>query len=609
MKPVFVACIVLLIARLGTAQPLADRVPADTMIYLGWSGTRDMPGFSGSHAEALLKESNLPAVFQQVLPQVIDRIAKDDPKTAGELRLTYDLCASLARYPTAVFFAGVNFDAREPIGRLGMVCRAGNDSEALRKRFQELIDQAPGDDVPAQVRVDGEDLFLLVGYAGETLPSGGASLATVDRFRNAISHLQRDPVFCAYADIEKLFDLLDRAVQSGSARDAQNVDEWNQWYPKVMDASGLRGLKCIAFSGGFDGRDWMMRSFLDAPAPRAGLLSLLDVPGISDEMLKAVPRSAEFFAVGAFDAARLITEIRSAVGKINPQWQQAVDQAIGAVTMALGSNVMSNVLEPLGPHWLAYAAPEVAGGGLAGLVAINRVDDAYKARGGLLAVSLFASNTAASLLAQNHAPITIRGSQVKYGDLGIYYIAAPAITPSWAMQGDFVVFGLYPQSVIGAARQITSAEHSILDEPAYQQLRARLQVQPVRGLSYANLPMTARSTYGALMFLSRLVGVADLFGIRTPPIVIPPFHVLQEHLSVSGSATWVDEAGMHSRSVSPFPGAWLLQGASGPQMLAALQTGILLPAVDRARQASDQQKCAANMRQIGMALTLHAAQH
>lgn len=606
MKRLISLLLVVIVAPLATAQPLVDRVPGDAMVYVGWSGTENAPGYSGSHAEALIKESNIPAVFKQVLPGVIERIRREDPNAADGLKLAYELLAPMAKYPTAFFFSGVIFEG-EPMPRLGLVCRAGADAEAVRAKIQGLLDKENDADLPLKVIADGQDVAILIGYSGEPnalAGNGVAELAENANFKSTIAKIQSESVVSVYVDIEKIVELVDKGVQFHDPGNA----EWNELFPKVMDSFGLRGLQRVAITGGFDGKDWMTRAFVAAPAPRTGLLAMADAPEIANDLLKAVPASAELFAAGSFDVGKLITEINTALGKLNPEWQKMFNQGLGAATMALGTNLQTGVLDPLGAHWLMYSAPEVSGGGFLGMVLVNKPDDAYKAKSGLMAVSLFASNTASSLLAQQDAPVTIQGKRVNYGDLAINYVAVPLITPAWAAQGDFIFFGLYPQSVIGAARQI-EAKSSILDNQDYQKLRARLGVEKVHGVSYANLPATAPAAYQGFLAISRLVGAADLFGVPTPPIVIPPYHVLAEHLTVAGSVSWTDDAGVHMKHVAPFPGAELFQGGPGmaPAVgMVALQTSILLPSLNRARETANRVKSGNNLRQIGLACKLYA---
>lgn len=606
MRSIFTLAVVLLTAALCPAQPLVDRVPADSMVYLGWSGTDNIPGYAGTHAEALIQQSGIPAVFHQVLPQALAKAKQKNPNDAAEMQFAYDIVNTLLRKPTAVFFAGLSMPQGgrgQPLPRLGIVCRAGADSEALRAKLQAIVDKEGDPDVPVRIVADGQDVAILIGYAADESPlSAAGGLAGAATFASAVKQVQPAAAACAFVDFERIIDLIDSVVTEHAEPDQQAM------YQKVVDALGVRGLKHAIFTSGFDGKDWMGRSFVAAPAPRSGLLAMLDGPDLTDDLLRTIPFDAEIAAAGAFDAAKLITELRAIAGKIDPQYQTYFDQGLGAAQMAIGTNLQTSLLEPLGPQWVGYSASGVSGGGLTGLVLINKADNAEQARRGLMSLSLFASNSAG--IAMRGQEITIQGRQVKVGDLAINYIAAPLVTPCWSVSGDYALFGLYPQSIVDANKHIAAGGKSILDNPDYQKMRDRLGQKAVRGVYFANLPRTAPSSYGLLLALSRIVGVADLFGIQSPAIVIPPYSVVVEHLTPAAGVTWVDDAGLHGKLIEPFPGAGLFQGSAGalPVIIgqSALMGGIAAPAFGRARTQAREARDLSDLRQIGVGLMMCA---
>lgn len=606
MRRLLAFAVVLIAAAVAPAQPLADRLPADTIVYLGFTGTQNVPGFAGTHAEALLQQSNLPEIFRQVIPQAIAKAKQKQPGDAEQMQAAYEIASLVARNPTAVFFAGLRMPEQggEPLPKLGIVCRVGGEAEALRLKIANKIREGDADS-PVRVIADGQDLAIVIGYDDDQSPlvAGGAGgLAASPSFVAARKQVHPDPAGCFFIDVEKLFELIDGIVAQEAPPEAGAM------YQKVMDASGLRGLKHAMVTGGFDGKDWMSQSYLAAPAPRSGLLKLMDGPPVTDELLRAIPVDADLAVAGSFDAGKLIAELREIAGKIDPQYQKFFDQGLGAAQMAIGTPLQAGVLDPLGTHWAAYTSANVSGGGLPGLVLINRTDDPEKAKRGLMAVSIFANNSAATALKGKE--ITVQGRQFKSGDLAINYVAAPLVTPSWAVSGNYAVFALYPQTIIDANKQLVAGGKSILDHPGYQAMRQRLGQKDVSGVYFADLPKTAPQTYGGLLVVSRLVGFADLFGIQTPPVVIPPYSVLAEHLGPAGGVSWVDDAGVHGKVVQPFPGAGVFQGSAGagPAIVgqAALLTSIALPSLTRARETANRVKCATNMRQIGLGAMLYA---
>jgi prepilin-type processing-associated H-X9-DG protein len=101
--------------------------------------------------------------------------------------------------------------------------------------------------------------------------------------------------------------------------------------------------------------------------------------------------------------------------------------------------------------------------------------------------------------------------------------------------------------------------------------------------------------------------MADLFGIESPPMVLPPLHKLREHLTPSSSASWSDDAGWHMKSVSPFPASELF-GTEANLVMAqqAMALGVMLPAMNRGGANANRVKCASNMRQLGQGTLLYA---
>src|SRR5689334_659316 len=83
----FIAIVVAARATPAPAQTLADRVPDDAIIYVGWRGTTD-PGqaYQGSHLQTFVQASQFQATIQQVLPQLLQRFAAKDAESAAAAR-------------------------------------------------------------------------------------------------------------------------------------------------------------------------------------------------------------------------------------------------------------------------------------------------------------------------------------------------------------------------------------------------------------------------------------------------------------------------------------------------------------------------------------------
>src|SRR5512138_3319576 len=92
-----------LVPGLAMGQPLADRVPSDAVVYVGWAGTGSLAGrYQGTHLEGVMQHSDIPQLADRVLPGLLDRVREDNADAA---ELMEQLCAMVrisAKYPIAV---------------------------------------------------------------------------------------------------------------------------------------------------------------------------------------------------------------------------------------------------------------------------------------------------------------------------------------------------------------------------------------------------------------------------------------------------------------------------------------------------------------------------
>src|SRR5258708_2791912 len=91
---------VLFSAVVAQAQPLADRIPQDAVIYVGWSGSETMgPGHAGSHLKAVIEASNLGQLVHESIPRLLEKIGKDDEEAAQVTGLITAIGGPMWRHP------------------------------------------------------------------------------------------------------------------------------------------------------------------------------------------------------------------------------------------------------------------------------------------------------------------------------------------------------------------------------------------------------------------------------------------------------------------------------------------------------------------------------
>jgi prepilin-type processing-associated H-X9-DG protein len=600
--------LILALAMPLPAQPLADRVPPDAVAYFGWAGSDNTPAnFDSTHFKAILDNSRMRELVTDFVPQVLDRIARQDRNMVQPMGLLKSVILSCWTHPTAIYFAGVDTsNPAQPMPKAALLCRAGADAA----KIQQQITAAVGPNLPPMLKIAQvqDVLVVAVGYpdAASAVVAANASLKSSEAFGTAIKQVQSDSMVCAYLDLDKGLTLVENVAAGNNAGAGANI-------ARIIDALGLRSLKHAIVTGGFDGADWMSQSFVEVSNPRSGLMGAIDPKPLTPELLKSIPADATYAAAGRLDLARLLTDLRTSAGQVDPQAMRVFDQVMGAIQLAIAKNPMSDILEPLGADWGIYCSPSASGNGLLGLVVVNHLDDPAKAEASLPTAWINLSNWVNVALSRARAPVQITGQMTDIGGSRVYYAGTPIFAPAWTIKDGNLYMGLYPQTAgAGSSAVMRAAGRTIVDNQKFTALQKRLGVTSFIGFSYQDLPTDAAngSMYQKLLVFDRYAGVSDLFGVTLPEPMLPPLSVLQDNVTPAGSFDWVDQAGIHSKSISPFPGAGLL---SEPMMLTtaapatgAMMVSILLPSLNRARETANRVKCAANMRVLAQGILLYA---
>lgn len=586
------------------AQPLSDRVPADAIVYVGWQGSEKLPAaYDKSRLKAALDESGLRQFVNESIPQLMRAGAKADREAREMIQVVNTLVFPMLKHPTAVYFAGVEF-GQQPVPKFAILCDAGPQADAVVQQLNQLLAMAGPAPFPVLAYKHETLAVLSVGYArqGDAVATADKSITSAPAFRSAMARVGKEPMFVAYADTAAGIALVERIGQQ------VNDADFNQNWPKVRDALGLAGLKQLIVTSGFDGQDWSTQCFIAAPAPRKGLLAMLDAKPVSDAALSAVPKTANWMMVTRFDVAGLLKAIRDGGGNFNPEFPRMFDQGLGAAQAATMVNPMQ-LFESMGDEWVVYVDPTTIGIGPLGLTVVNRLRDPAVAEANLRKLHTALDNVINSNLPRENPPIRVNFATSKVGDLTIYHVKVPFFSPAWTIKDGNLYAGFYLQTVAEAAARGGSRQGSILENEKFQAMRTRLgNADKAQSLTFVDLQDTARENYQFLLLASQIAhGMADMFGAETPAFLIPPLKKLLPHLAPAGGVTWSDDAGWHARGVEPFPGSQALASQGGLLLAAApLAVGVAVPATVRAREQAQMVRAASNLRQIGMGCMLYA---
>jgi prepilin-type processing-associated H-X9-DG protein len=593
-------------AQRSNAQPLADRVPSDALLYVAWAGADKLaPAYAQSNLKGVLDSSNLPELFSELGPRIVRRIQLEqmlqgDPVAKELLPALLSLGESVWRSPTALYVGPLDYSGKVPMPKVALLCQAGKNAQALADSATKLALELPPE-APFKIKVQVWAGDILVISNCEMMEKVEESLGQREQFQAAMKQGRPEPGFVAYFDAEKVLNVASLGINL--AADAKGKTMWQ----RILLTTGVAGIKRLVYTSGFDGKDWGSQAFVEAPQPRMGLLaSLLDSQPVSDDLLKMAPRSSSWVAASRLDLAKLLADVRNTVARLQPEAARNVEEVIGQVNQAVGMDLQKDVLASLGDQWLAFNSDQT-GHGLLGMSVANPLRDAAKLEKALISLEKQA-NAAMAKEAEEDGP-TLAFETTKIGDLTVHYFAVPAVAPCWAIKNNTLYVALFPQILAAATEQSPGAGESILASDGFNAARKRLGVAAnAISLSYMDLPRLAPRGYQMIMALQRgALGFADMFGMQTPAMVLPPLNKIQPHLSVSLSATWIDDAGWHYRGVSPFPGADLLGGEQAlATTIAPVAVAAILPATAKARQQAMMMQGANNLRQIGMGTIMYS---
>lgn len=599
MRYCVAALITVFISASVFGQPLADRVPADALVYIGWQGSQSLDGYAGSHLQAIIDSSEFPKIFSEWIPLLIQRLGQSDQHAASVMKLLATAGGNFWKHPSAIYFAGIDLAVpNNPKPKLALICDAGNEADAIVASLNTAKATAGLRDPLIRISLynnryvcitilsePAAELTTLLNGKGE--PS--ASLASRAEFKKALAKTPGRAVAVAYIDIQSL------------AKSLQNIGTGKFFEPSV-----LNGATQAILTLGFEGKDWATQWHVGiAPGQVAREKPL------TDQLLKSIPKSVYSMSAVRFDLGAIVSQMRGMMSTADPEFSKAIDQGIGLAKAMTGVNIQTDLFDAFGDEWAAYTDPSVGGGGgLLSVVMINRPRDVKKLEEALEKLEIFISNMAT--MGMQHADANMRLSfrQTKAGDINIHYLAVPVVAPAWAIKDGNFYFAFYPQVLASAAKVPTSGS-SILDNDKYQTMKTRLGGQAPIAVSFTDLPRTIGPAYSSLMMVTRAAqGFSDLFGIDAPPLLIPPLDILERHVSVAGSITWIDAAGWHGKSLSPFPAAEFF-GTEANSVIAeeALLVSILLPAINSAKERASRVYCASNLRQIAQGVMLYANDH
>ena len=588
------------------AGPLAEHVPADAIVYVGFDGaTSDAADLDQRHLGRLLEHTQLRELIVETLPDAMRRFAEieHEPGLSFAAEAVADLAPVLIDRPWAFYFAGLDEMAMMP--RLGLLIDAGPQRDAVQAWIEQLTQMG----APVQ-QIDHEDYIGAVLDFTFAEPEDGG-LAASDHFEGATAPLPGPHVALAYVNVDRIVNMIFeqmRQMPPGLAGGPQ-PDE----IEAALTAAGLDSLQTVAWSASFDGPRWRTDAFIQAPAPRQGLIAwLIDGEPITLDDLAPIPATASWLFAGRFDLLGLYEAVGQAVRDIDPEAWHEVQGGLAMMGMMLGVDLENELIAALGPAWIAWRDADVAGpASVFGLVVSNELRQPQR-----LASALDMLTRSANAATEPHWEDDphFRFVAADHRGTDVHSFAFLFVQPSFAIHDGRLYIGLLPQAVTHAIDFAIDGGESITANERFTAMRDSLGEADVLTRGWTDLAPAAETVYGEMLMVGQMLpGIliamdhhADAAALHR----LPTLSQIRDLLEPAGRITWASDAGLHMRHITPFPGAAALghEGGSG-MMFAPVGVGITLPALAAARTTARQMQSGTHLRQIMMGLHMYAMDH
>lgn len=594
--------VLLLFAQWAHAQVLSERIPADALVYVGWQGADKLaPQYAKSNLKGVIDASTLPAYLEQKAPEWIAMATDGDEKKQALAAQFTDVAKAMWKYPAALYAGPVDLkDPNNPGIAVAIVCQSGPNTQALAATVKKLVDAAAEEaeeDLTLASHTTADAVIVTLGTVSPEalntlLAKGGNALNQSDAFQKTLANVDKDAAVTVYADLAAARKLALDVMAASSDDDARTYG------PKIIDALGLNSLTTMAYTGSFAGEMWSDRAFVGVNGPRKGILTLFGDKTVGDDLLKRVPKDTASFIAFRLDVLAAFKNLRESIKNVEPKAAEDFEEGLAEIREEIGIDLEKDVFTPMGDQWVLIRSVREGDMQLPmGMGILNVLKDAKTAQATLITLIVKAK--------ESGAPFDIEEKEVNGAKITF---ASPEFMPfafGWSIHEDTLAAGLL-EDVEAFLNTRGKENASILANDSFAALKKQLpNADKAVILDYAH----PGEVYNAMLpQLQQIITMMNGFGqAGIPDGALPDYEKVKDYMDPGMSFSYSDNAGIHMRGLTAFPGAGLLVGQqSSAAAGGALAAAILVPSLGAARQSAQRTLEAGNLNAVTKAAIIHA---
>ena len=631
-KAIIAGCVVLsLLWSPGlAAPPLADKVPADALLYAGWAG-RSLT-FDGSMFGQLLAEPGIGQALAAVKQAAQTQLKKGDPDALATFESLWSMGGIAWRHPAALALYDISAPAPGglplPTVSGALLIDLQKDRAAFDAQLQKLLPvlgkhvklsdttvgkisckSFPTPAGPCAIGFVGEIFFMAV---GEGTPAKIAALAdgkakplsTAPAFTAAMKEVCGEHVQIAYyVDVARLLAVAKKVLPIPLGPEGENKLD------SVVKALGIAGVTTVAGATSIVDRGMHEKCRISTPAPHRGVLMLLAGKPLGAKALEGVPADADMVVVGNLSVADVVAEVKRVAAAIEPRAVKQIEAVLAGAGDTVGLDIEKDILAHLGDQWTLVSAPSL-GGTLTGTALTVELKDAKSFSASLAKLE----DVLGKMLGGGGRRPKAVIRAYKSGEIEVHYLViAPGmpipVAPAWAVHKGKLYVAAFPQVVIAAAGG--TSEKPLAESPAFAALRKRLS-PTASAVAYCNSPSLVRRFYGVV--LAGGTTVINTLGRHVPgirPEMLPPLPKVEKYIWPDISAVSSDAKGITIESYGSLPSG-ILFNISLPKTspaVPALAVAILVPSLSRARTLAKRALSGGNLNGISKGIAMYQTEH